>query len=157
MSDPHTGRSQTGYVFTSSNTAISWRSVKQTMSATSSNHVEILAINEASQEGVWLRSVIQLIRESCEISSGEEASTVVHEDNAICIAQLKDRYIKGDRTKHNLPKFFFTHNLQKSGDIVVQKVRSSDNLADLFTKALSTATFKKLVHGIGMQRLNELK
>ncbi|GJT82655.1 secreted RxLR effector protein 161-like protein [Tanacetum coccineum] len=135
MSDPHTGRSQTGYVFTSSNTAISWRSVKQTMSATSSNHVEILAINEAS----------------------EEASTVVHEDNATCIAQLKDRYIKGDRIKHNLPKFFFTHNLQKSGDIVVQKVRSSDNLADSFTKALSTATFKKLVHGIGMQRLNELK
>ncbi|GJY33859.1 hypothetical protein Tco_0418328 [Tanacetum coccineum] len=38
----------------------------------------------------------------------------------------------------------------KSGDIVIQKVRSSDNLSDLFTKALSTATFKKLVHGIGM-------
>ncbi|GJQ89352.1 hypothetical protein Tco_1188823 [Tanacetum coccineum] len=45
----------------------------------------------------------------------------------------------------------------KSCDIIVQKVRSSDNLADLFTKALPTATFKKLVHVIGMQRLNELK
>ncbi|GKA22242.1 retrovirus-related pol polyprotein from transposon TNT 1-94 [Tanacetum coccineum] len=37
------------------------------------------------------------------------------------------------------------------------KIRSSDNLADLFTKALPTATFKKLVHGIGMRRLKELK
>ncbi|GKE91247.1 hypothetical protein Tco_1572342, partial [Tanacetum coccineum] len=79
---------------------------------------------------------------------GEEAPIVVQEDNATCIAQLKDRYIKGDRTKHNLPKFFFTHDLQNSGDIVVQKARSSDNLADLFTKALSTVTFKKLVYGI---------
>ncbi|GKC57435.1 hypothetical protein Tco_1085033 [Tanacetum coccineum] len=66
-------------------------------------------------------------------------------------------YLQGDRTKHNLPKYFFTHDLQKSGDIVVQKVRSSDNLSDLFTKALSAATLKKLVHDIEMQRVNELK
>ncbi|GJX67015.1 hypothetical protein Tco_0302742 [Tanacetum coccineum] len=157
MSDPHTGRSQTGYVFTSSNTAISWRSVKQTMSATSSNHAEILAIHDTSQECVWLRSVIQHIGESCGISSDKEAPTIVHEDNAACIAQLKNGYIKGDRTKHILPKFFFTHDLQKSGDIIVQQICSSDNLADLFTKALPTATFKKLVHGIEMRRLKELK
>ncbi|GJW15786.1 uncharacterized protein Tco_0019919 [Tanacetum coccineum] len=92
-----------------------------------------------------------------DIGIGRGASTVVHEDNAACIAQLKDRYIKGDRIKHILSKFFFTHDLQNSGDIIVQKVRSSDNLADLFTKTLSTATFKKLVHNIGMRRLYELK
>ncbi|GKA15946.1 reverse transcriptase domain-containing protein [Tanacetum coccineum] len=114
MSDPHTGRSKTGYVFTSSDVAISWRSVKQTMSATSSNHVKILAIHE-------------------------------------------DGYIKGDRFKHILPKFFFTHELHKIGDIIVQKVRSSDNLADLFTNALPNTTFKKLVHDTEMRRLNELK
>ncbi|GJX51334.1 hypothetical protein Tco_0278179 [Tanacetum coccineum] len=127
------------------------------MSATSSNHAKILAILEASRECVWLRSVTQHIRESCGISSGQESPTVVHEDNATCIAQLKDEYIKGDKTKHILPKFFFTHDLQKSGDIIVQKVRSSDNQADLFTKALPTITFKKLVHDNGMRRLNQLK
>ncbi|GJS53584.1 transposable element [Tanacetum coccineum] len=103
LSDPHTGLSQTGYVFTSSNTVISWRSVKQIMSATSSNHAEILAIHEASQECVWLRNVIQHNRESCRISSSEEDPTIVHEDNATCIAQLKDGYIKGDSNKHILP------------------------------------------------------
>lgn len=35
LSDPHKGRSQTGYVFNCNGTAISWRSVKQTMVATS--------------------------------------------------------------------------------------------------------------------------
>ncbi|GKD36020.1 hypothetical protein Tco_1251529 [Tanacetum coccineum] len=93
MFDPHTGQSQRGYVFTSSNAVISWRLVKQTISATSSNHAKIsnaviswrlvkqtisatssnhakiLAIHEAIREYVWLRSVIQYIRESCGISS----------------------------------------------------------------------------------------
>ncbi|WKA07154.1 hypothetical protein VitviT2T_025015 [Vitis vinifera] len=35
LSDPHKGRSQTGYVFNCNGIAISWRSVKQTMVATS--------------------------------------------------------------------------------------------------------------------------
>ncbi|GJZ06364.1 hypothetical protein Tco_0540157 [Tanacetum coccineum] len=116
------------------------------MSATLSNHIKILAIHEASRECVWLRSVIQYIRESCGISLGLEAPTVVHEDNVACMTQLKDGYIKGDKTKHILSRtFLFT------------KVRSTDNQADLFTKVLPTTTFKKLVHDTGMRRLNELK
>ena len=50
--DPHKAQSQTGYVFTHGGTAISWRSMKQTITATSSNHAEILAIHEASRECV---------------------------------------------------------------------------------------------------------
>ncbi|KAJ9551943.1 hypothetical protein OSB04_015988 [Centaurea solstitialis] len=157
LSDPHTGRSQTGYVFTMGGTAILWRSTKQTMTATSSNHAEILAIHEASRECVWLRNVIQHIHGSCGIITDKELPTVLYEDNAACIAQLKERYIKGDRTKHILPKFFFTHDLQKSGDISVQQVRSCENLADLFTKSLPNSTFQRLVRDIGMRRLKELK
>ncbi|KAJ9561004.1 hypothetical protein OSB04_006164 [Centaurea solstitialis] len=111
LSDPHTGRSQTRYVFTMGGTTISWGSTKQTMTATSSNHAEILAIHEASRECVWLRNVIQHIRGSCGVITDKEPPTVLYEDNAACIAQLKEGYIKGDRTKHILLKFFFTHDL----------------------------------------------
>ena len=48
--NPHKGRSQTGYVFNCNDTTTLWRSVKQTMVVTSSNHSEILAIHEASRE-----------------------------------------------------------------------------------------------------------
>lgn len=157
LSDPHNGRSQTGYIFTCGGTAISWRSMKQTLVATSSNHAEIIAIHEASRECIWLRSVSQNIRENCGLSSGKETPTVLYEDNAACIAQLKEGYIKGDRTKHIAPKFFSTHEFQKNGDISVVQVRSDENLADLFTKTLRTATFKKLVHNIGMRRLKDLQ
>ena len=66
---------------------------------------------------------------------------------------LKNGYIKGDRTKHISPKLFFTHDLQKKGDIDVQSIRSTNNPTDLFTKALPTATFERLVHNIGMRSL----
>ena len=38
LSNPHKARSQTMYVFNCNGTAISWRSFKETMVATSSNH-----------------------------------------------------------------------------------------------------------------------
>ena len=58
LSDPFKGRSETGYVFLSGNTVISWSSTIQTLIATSSNHAEILALYEASIECVWLKSLI---------------------------------------------------------------------------------------------------
>ena len=41
MYDPHNARSQTGYLFTCGDTTISWRSTKQSIIATSSNHADI--------------------------------------------------------------------------------------------------------------------
>ena len=87
--DSHKGRSQTRYVFNCNGTAISWRSVKQTMVVTLSNHSEILAIHEANSECVWLRSLIQHLQETCGLPSIRGNATVSHEDNAACIAQIK--------------------------------------------------------------------
>ncbi|KAL0438951.1 UNVERIFIED_CONTAM: hypothetical protein Slati_2378100 [Sesamum latifolium] len=100
--------------------------------------------------------MIQHIRGTCGLSLEKIIPTILYEDNAACIAQLKEGYIKGDQTKHISPKFFFTHDLQKNGDIDVQQVRSSDNLDDLFTKALPTAILKKLVYTIGVCHLKHL-
>ncbi|XP_070045869.1 secreted RxLR effector protein 161-like [Nicotiana tomentosiformis] len=55
LSDPHKARSQTEYVFQCGGTIISWRSTKQSIIATSSNHTEIIVIHEASRECIWLR------------------------------------------------------------------------------------------------------
>ena len=86
LSDPHKGRSQTGYMFNCNGTVISWRSVKQSMVATSSNHLEILTIHEASHECIWLRFMIQHIQESCGLSSIKGDLTILFEDNVACIA-----------------------------------------------------------------------
>ena len=85
MSDPHRSRSQTGDVFTVGDTAISWRSTKQTLVATSSNHAEILALYEASHECFWLREVTEHIRSTSGLTSVVDLSTTIFEDNAACI------------------------------------------------------------------------
>ncbi|XP_074283934.1 secreted RxLR effector protein 161-like [Silene latifolia] len=46
LSDPHKAKSQNGYLFTYGGTPISWKSTKQTLTATSSNHAELIALYE---------------------------------------------------------------------------------------------------------------
>ena len=58
FSDPYKGKSQTWYVFNYNGTVISWRSIKQAMVVTSSNHSEILAIHEVSRECDIMRNYI---------------------------------------------------------------------------------------------------
>ena len=95
-------------------------------------------------------------QEECNLSTNKGSSTILYEDNATCIAQIKGDFIKGDRIKHISSKIFFTYELQKKREIDVHQIRSSENLADLFTKALPSTTFAKLVHKIGMRRLKDL-
>ena len=74
--------------------------------------------------------------------------TIIYEDNAAYVAQVRRGYIKGDKTKHISPKFFYTHELQESRQVDVKQIRSSNNLVDLFTKSLPTSTVEKVVYEI---------
>ena len=87
LSDPHNRKSQTGFVFLHGGTAISWKSSKQTLSATSTNHSEIIALYEVSRECVWLRWMINHIQRSCGIGS-IESPTIIYEDNYACVTQM---------------------------------------------------------------------
>ena len=55
-----------------------------------------------------------------------------------------------------LPKFFHTHELQEQGELIVTHVRSCDNLADMFTKALPASTLEKHRREIEMRRIREV-
>jgi hypothetical protein len=116
LSDPHNVRSQTGFVFLQGGTAISWKSSKQTLVATSTNHSEIIALYEASKECTWLRRMINHITQSCGIGS-INSPTIIYEDNAACVVQMETGYIKSNITKHIAPKLFYPHELQKNGEI----------------------------------------
>ena len=94
--------------------------------------------------------MIQHIQETCGLPFIRGNATVLHEDNTTCITQIKREFIKGDRTKHISPKFFYTHELRKKGEIDVQHIWSCNNLADLFIKVLPSTTLKKLRYDFGM-------
>ena len=133
-----------------SGTTISWKSSKQTLVATSTNHSEIIALYKVSRECVWLRRMINHIQQSCGIGHISEP-TIIYKDNSACIAQMNMGYIKSNITKHIAPKLFYPHELQKNGEIEILQTKSCDNLADLFTKSLPTSLFQKYTFGIGMR------
>ena len=82
--------------------------------------------------------------------------TIIYEDNRACVAQIQSGYIKSNVMKNISPKFFSTHEMQMNGEILVTHIRSCENLADMFTKALPACTFEKCRHGIGTRRLREV-
>ena len=87
----------------------------------------------------------------------EKEPTKIFEDNSACVAQLKEGYIKSDRTKHIPPRFFSNiRELEKNKEVDIEYVQSCENPADLFTKALPTTTFRKHVYGIRMRHLRDL-
>ena len=104
---------------------------------------------------MWLRSIINHIREGCGYPIVVEP-TIVYEDNASCLDQVVKGYIKGDRIKHISPKLFYTHELHGK-EVNVTKIQSKDNVADLFTKSLPKCTFRPFVHALGMRRLSAVQ
>ena len=98
----------------------------------------------------------QLILTSCGIDKDKDP-TLIYEDNLACVTQMKEGYIKSDRTKHIPPKFFeYIQDLIKDKKVKIEYVQSSKNAADLFTKALPKAIFKQHVHSIGMRHVNNM-
>jgi len=65
--DPAMAKSQIDYVFLLHRAAICWNSVKQIITATSSNHAKNIAIHEASQECIWLKLIDKLIGTNCRL------------------------------------------------------------------------------------------
>jgi hypothetical protein len=156
LSYPHNGRSQTGFIFLQGGTVISWKSSKQTLVTTSTNHSKIIALYEASCECVWLRRMVNHILTTCGIGS-LDSPTIIYEDNLACVVQMDTSYIKSNINKNIAPKLFYPHELQENGDINILQTKSCDNLAGLFTKSLPYSMFQKCVEGIGMRRLKCLQ
>jgi hypothetical protein len=103
MYDPHNDKSQTGFIFLYGGTTISWGSFKQTLVATSTNHLEIIAMYEAARECVWLRRMANHILKSCVLNVINNP-TFIYVDNDACVAQMQMGYVKSNLTKHIAPK-----------------------------------------------------
>ena len=98
--DVNDRKSTSGYLFTSSRAAVSWRSKKQTSIALSTAEPEYMALASATQEAIWLRKL------NCELSHPPSNATVIYEDNQSAIAIAKNPQFH-DRAKHIEIKILF--------------------------------------------------
>ncbi|RVW49821.1 Retrovirus-related Pol polyprotein from transposon TNT 1-94 [Vitis vinifera] len=82
-------RSTSGYIFMLAGGAVSWKSVKQTLVASSTMEAEFIACYEASNHGIWLRNFVTQLR----IVDGIEKPLRINCDN-----KAAELYSKNNRS-----------------------------------------------------------
>nr|GFC37023.1 retrotransposon protein, putative, Ty1-copia subclass [Tanacetum cinerariifolium] len=94
LTDADNLKSQTGYVFVLNGGAVDWKSIKQSIFATSSTYAEYIAAFDALKEAVWIRKFISGLG----IVPTIEEPISMYCDNTGAIAIAKDdRVTKGAR------------------------------------------------------------
>jgi len=135
--NPDDRRSVTGWVFHLSGGPISWASRVQRSVALSTVEAEYMAIADAARECLWLRSLLREL-------GHDLPTTTIFEDNQGCIALSENAFTK-KRSKHIDIRYHFVRECVQRGDFKLVYKATADMIADLLTKPLSPAQFKKLL------------
>jgi len=131
-------RSTTGYIFYLANGPISWRSKEQKTVALSTAEAEYMALSAATQEALHLRQILPFLQ--IDISS----ATVIYEDNDSAL-KLAQNPVHQERTRHINIRYHFIRENIVSKEIMVERVVSKQNLADLLTKAIDNSVYQHLI------------
>ncbi|KAG8480197.1 hypothetical protein CXB51_024909 [Gossypium anomalum] len=132
----------TGYVFTIGGCAISWKATLQTTVALSTTEAEYMAITEACKEAIWLKGLFSELDEDLQIST-------VFCDSQSVIFVTKDQMFN-ERTKHIDVRYHFVRDIIACGDIVVSKISTHENPADMMTKSLPITKFEHCLDLVGV-------
>ena len=141
--DPDTARSRTGYVISLKGFPIVWKSQMQTLVSLSTAEAEYAALCAAMRSLVPLRTVFYEVVDTFKIPA-ERVSLISHayEDNEAClhVATADPPRLTARNKSWNVKHHWFREQL---GDIKILPIASTDQLADVFTKALTQDLFEK--------------
>ena len=135
--DKELRRSVSGIVSQLCGGPVSWRSKMQGCTALSSTEAEYIALAEAGREISYLRQLMKDI--GCE----QEQATVIWEDTAQTIGLTKNPE-HHERNKHIDVRHHYIRDQVQTRKIDLCYKRTSDMLADIFTKPLPRTTFIRL-------------
>ena len=114
--------------------AISWKSSKKTTNANLTTEVEYISPSDAAKEALWLKKFIADLGVIPSIS--DPIPLLCNKNGAI--AQVKEPR-SHQKSKHILRRF----HLIDRGDVVMERVPSTDNVADPLTKPLAQEFFER--------------
>jgi hypothetical protein len=145
-------RSLTRWVFTLAGGPVSWLSQRQKTVAISTIDIEYIAGAEAAKEAVWIRNFINDLR----IPEVYIDTVPLYIDNNLALKLTRNPEFHS-RSKHIDVKHYFIREKVEEGIINTQRIDTTDNLADVFTKALPKPIYKDLVQRINLLSGGDLK
>ncbi|KAI0522342.1 hypothetical protein KFK09_004720 [Dendrobium nobile] len=95
---------------------------------------------------MWLKNLLK------EFYGKIDEATTIYVDNKSAIALAKNPVQHG-RSKHIDVRYHFIIDAVKMGQISMQHRSTEDQIADLFTKAMLTPRFLKLLKMLGMKKV----
>eukprot|EP00253_Pinus_taeda_P009321 PITA_09321 len=145
--DPDDRKSTGSYVFTLGSGPITWACKKQGAIYLSSAETEYRGAVEASKEALWLRKILS------EFGFQQQHRTTLWCDNQSAIQLCKD-LVQHQRSKHIELHMHFIRELIHDHVLELQYCSTNDQVADIFTKALTKAKFTKLRFMVEFRKLS---
>ncbi|GAA0186280.1 non-receptor serine/threonine protein kinase [Lithospermum erythrorhizon] len=130
-------KSTSGYVVLLNSGAVAWCSKKQPIVTLSTIEVEFVAATVCACQAIWMKRILN------ELVKQEDGCIVIRCDNSSSIKLSKNPVMHG-RCKHIDVRFHFLRNLVKEGRILLTYCSSTNQIADVITKALKMEAFVKL-------------
>jgi len=142
--DLDTRRSTTGFIFTLNGGPVSWCSRRQKVVADSSCQAEYMAANETAKEAIWIRNLQH------ELGLAPLSLPVpIHCDNESAVKVVRDPVFHS-RMKHVSINYHQTREFEENKLIKMLNIGTSQQLADIFTKAMDRQKFQKCRSMIGV-------
>ena len=124
---------------------MSWKSSKQPTTVDSMTKAEYIAASDATKEAVWLKKFIIDLGVVPMISHPIPLLC----DNNGAIAQAKEPR-SHQWSKHILTRFHLIREIIARGDVMVERVPSTNNVTDPLTKPLAQEVFERHCTTMGL-------
>ena len=146
--DASSVKSRTGCVIKYCDCPIVWLSRLQTETALSTTEAEYIALSTAAREVLPLREIILELKLFLKIPEASlNIRCTLFEDNKGAEELAKVPKTR-PRTKHIATKYHHFREHVKNGTLIVKRVETSKQLADIFTKRLPKQPLEYLRHQI---------
>lgn len=144
---PLARRSLTGWMVQLGTSPISWKTKKQDTVSRSSAEAEYRAMAALTQELLWFRSIL------IEFGLPHKGPMTVLCDNKAAI-HISSNPVFHERTKHIEVDLHFVRDEIVKGVIRPAHVSTTDQMADIFTKALGRKEFESFLFKLGVHNLH---
>ncbi|KAL5715795.1 hypothetical protein ACHQM5_017567 [Ranunculus cassubicifolius] len=126
-------QSTSGYCFTLSGGPVCWRSMLQFTVALSTTEAEYMAVTEAVKEAIWLQGLVGDL--------GIQQDTVTVYCDSQSAIHLAKNQVHHARTKHIDVRYHFIRDVIEDGEVLLLKISTKDNPADMLTKVVPAVKF----------------